>query len=212
MKLKTPYFEIEIENLFIIVSIILLLFSNFNSFFISFYTCYLFIIFHELAHIYIASIFGKDIEKLRFSLAGVCVYFSRKKYDICKKKVSKFDFIINILIYIAGPLSNFFLSIIFYNIKMIHEINLFLGLLNLIPIYPLDGYNILQNILFIIYFDNDICKKKINIINKIMIFIFVIFCILFSVTQKNISSIIFLLYIYILNKSKFNTTIPKYNV
>lgn len=202
MKLRTPYFEIQVETLFIIVSIILLLFKKLHTFFISFYICYLFIVFHELSHIFIASIFGKNIETLKFSLSGVNVTFARQKYNIKKDEVNNKEITKNILIYIAGPASNFLLAILFNKIKMVYEINIFLGLLNLIPIYPLDGYNILNNILSFYYVDNYICEKKINIINKVMIFIFVIFCILFAVIQKNISSIIFILYLYLLNKTK----------
>lgn len=204
MKVKTPYFEIQIESLFIIVSVILLLCKRLHTFFKSFYICYLFIVFHELSHIFIASIFGKSIEKLKFSLSGVNVSFVREKYNIKKSEINHKEIIKNTLIYIAGPISNFLFAIIFNKIKMVYEINIFLGVLNLIPIYPLDGYNILRNIILFIFFDNNICQKKMTVINKIMIFIFIIFSILFAVIQKNISSIIFLLYLYLLNKTKAN--------
>ena len=52
-----------------------------------------------------------------------------------------------ILIYFAGPLSNLVLAFLFYNIEMVRDINVGLAIINLLPIYPLDGFHILKILL-----------------------------------------------------------------
>ena len=104
----------------------------------SYFVCYLFIAFHELSHIIFASFFGYKIIRVKLSIAGVCVSFKENNNITLFKKI---------IIYIAGPLSNICLAIIFYNVRFVCEINIFLAILNLMPIYPLDGYNILKSIL-----------------------------------------------------------------
>ena len=138
MKIKLNSFLLEIENLLIIVLISFFFSDTIKLFLTSYFVCYLFIIFHELSHIIFASLFGKKIKKIKLSLAGVCVIFNNNDdLELVKKLV----------IYIAGPFSNICLAIAFYNIDFIFEINIFLAILNLVPVYPLDGYNILKCLL-----------------------------------------------------------------
>ena len=138
MILRLNSFFIEIENLFIIVLISFFFSDKIKLFLTSYFVCYLFIIFHELSHIIFASIFGKKIRKLKLSIAGVCVVFNNNDgLKIIKK----------IIIYLAGPLGNIILALLFRNIDFVFEINIFLAILNLMPVYPLDGYNILNCIL-----------------------------------------------------------------
>jgi len=58
-------------------------------------------------------------------------------------------FIKKIIILLSGPISNFCISLFFYKFntyfsEKIFLINIFLGIFNLLPIYPLDGENILN--------------------------------------------------------------------
>ena len=134
MIIKNKHFLFEIENLLIIILISFFISGTIKLFLTSYFVCYLFIIFHELAHIIFATIYGKKIRKMKLSLAGVCVTFNNDdNINIVKK----------IIIYIAGPMSNFALALIFNKIDIVYEINIFLGILNLLPIYLLPGYNIL---------------------------------------------------------------------
>ena len=185
MKLKTPYFIIEFEVIFLIVFFSFLFSNEIRKILFSFYICYLFIIFHELSHIFIAALFGKEINSFKFSISGVNIEFNNVK------RLSKFK---EILIYFAGPISNLFLALIFSNNKMIFEINLCLCIINLLPIYPLDGYNIIINILR----NTKLDKNKYKILNYstviILIMLFFLSIIQF-IYSKNIFIFIFFLYI-----------------
>ena len=141
MKIKTNSFLCEIENLLIIILISFFFSDKIKLFLTSYFVCYLFIIFHELSHIIFASLFGKKIKKIKLSLAGVCVIFNNDDLRIVEK----------LIMYMAGPIANICLAIAFYNIDFIFEINIFLAILNLVPVYPLDGYNILKCILDLIH-------------------------------------------------------------
>ena len=107
MKTKINNILIEIEDLFIIILISFFFSDKIKVFLTSYYVCYMFILFHECAHIIFAMLFGKKIEKIKLSIAGVCVKFNNNK---------ELEIVKNLIIYIAGPLSNICLAIMFYNI------------------------------------------------------------------------------------------------
>ncbi len=178
MKIKKYGIILEIENLLIIILIYSFVFDKIKLFLTSYFICYLFILFHELSHIIFASFYGKKIKRIKLSLAGVCVTFNNVRLSVIK----------NIIIYIAGPLSNLCLAILFSNIEFIFEINIFLCILNLMPIFPLDGYNIL----------NCIINKKI-IVNYIQIlFIISLFFISICVFIHNLNPSLFIFFLYVM--------------
>lgn len=184
MKLRLDNFLLEIENLFIIVLISFFFSDKIKLFLTSYFVCYLFIVFHELSHIIFASIFGKKIKKIKLSIAGVCVVFNNNdELKIIKK----------IIIYIAGPLANIILAMLFIKIDFIFEVNIFLAILNLMPVYPLDGYNILKCILM---FFNKISYLK--SIEFIFLSLFFIISIMTFFMYFNPSLIIFFIYIILI--------------
>ena len=189
MKIKTPYFILEFEIIFLIVFFSFLFSNEIRKILFSFYICYLFIIFHELSHMFVAAIFGKEINRFKFSMSGVNISFNNIK------RLEKYK---EILIYLAGPLSNFILAIIFSYNKMIFEINMCFFIINLLPIYPLDGYNIIFNLL-----RNTRLEKYKNKILKICsnLLLFILYCIAIIniIINKNFSILIFSLYVYFVN-------------
>lgn len=200
MKIKTPLFDIKIDILFLIVMFIFLLYSKLRIFFSSFFVCYLFIVFHEASHMLVASIFGKSIESFNISLFGVSITFKKEHYSVSNKITDRGTCIKNILIYLAGPVSNFILAIVFEDIKIVFDINLFLGVVNLIPIYPLDGYNILNNILLFKY-DEEKIEKIISIINYIFFIVLFVLGGVCVIVLYNPSLILFLIYILIIKSN-----------
>lgn len=199
MKIKTPFFYIKIDILFIIAMFVFFLSLKLRVFFSSFLVCYMFIIFHESCHMFVGTVLGKSIDTFNISLFGVSVSFNKTRYEINKKKNIN-EYIREIIIYIAGPLSNFILAIIFNNIKFVFDINIFLGILNLIPIYPLDGYNILKNLLLINFKENK-AEKIINFINYMFFVVLVILGIICLILIYNPSLILFLIYLIIIKNS-----------
>jgi stage IV sporulation protein FB len=186
MKIKTPFFIIEFEIIFLIVFFSFIFSNELKKILFSFYICYLFIIFHELSHMLIAGIFGKEVRYFKFSLAGVSISFKENK-NLTRYK--------EILIYLAGPISNLILALLFYYNRMIFEVNIGLSIVNLLPLYPLDGYNILYYILL-----NN--KFKYSILNRISIFILIFLCVM-SILEllylKKIEIMMFVIYVILLN-------------
>ena len=180
MVFKKNNFVFEIENLFVIVLISFLVSVKIKLFLTSYFVCYLFIIFHELAHILVAALFNKKILKIKLSLAGACVTLDKMRLNKGKE----------LLIYFAGPISNFFLAIIFKNVDMVFEINTFLGILNLMPVYPLDGYNIMSLL---------IKSNNTYVIQTIFLYCIYIISIVIFILTKNPSLFIFSVYIFVIN-------------
>lgn len=211
MKIKTPFFIIDIEWLFLIVLFIFIFSDKVKDILFSFYICYLFIIFHEFSHIFIATILGKNIEILKITLSGVCINLKKEKYNFYEKNNNKIENLKNILIYITGPISNLILANIFSNIEMIYQINIFLAIVNLLPIFPLDGFNILLSILR--YFK--INEIMIEIIFKILIYIIYFWLIILGILQiilsKNISLVIFIVYLFLIQNTNSNNK-KKYRI
>lgn len=209
MKIKTPFFILEIEYIFIIVFFIFLFSNKVKEILFYFFICYLFIVFHELSHMLVASILGKDIEKFKITLAGVCIEFKKEKYNLIKRKNSRFEAFKNILIYIAGPISNLILAELFYKNEMIFQINLFFALVNLLPLFPLDGYNILINI-FVFFKINEIIREIFFKFSTYFIYFNLILLAIFQLIQtNNISIFIFLFYIILIQKQN-NENSKKY--
>lgn len=181
MKFRKSNFLLEIENLFIIILISFFFSDKIKLFLTSYFVCYLFIIFHELSHIIFASIFGKKIKKMKLSIAGVCVVFNDEELEIVKK----------IIVYIAGPLSNICLAFMFCKVQFIFEVNLFLAILNLVPVYPLDGYNIVNCIV-------DIFNNKKYLKNVEYTFLSLLFFVSFYILFKYLNPSLFIFFIYIM--------------
>lgn len=175
MRLKLDDKVVYVEESVIIVLFVCLLSNVARSYLSNYYICYLFIIFHEFSHMAIAALFGSNVKKINIKLCGLSINLAKRFYGI---KAA--------LIYIAGPLSNLLLAFMFYNIPIVFEINICLALVNLIPIKPLDGYNILNLI------SNSHIEKIISYVSEMML---LIIGILLMINFCNISIIFLLIYI-----------------
>ena len=193
MKLICKNTIIEIENLFLIILISFLFSDKIKMFLTSYYMCYLFITFHELSHILIASIFGKKIRKIKLSIAGVCVNFFEYK-DI--------KYLKNICIYMAGPLSNVLFAFIFKNINFIFEINIFLSVLNLMPVFPLDGYHIINETVSV--FNENIRGFIINTIQIVVLLLLFFMSLVVIINTFNPSLLIFFCYVLLIKYAAKN--------
>lgn len=179
MRLRLKGNVIFIEESAIIVLFVCLLSKIAREYLSNYYLCFLFIAFHELSHIVVAALFGSSIKRINIRLSGLSVNLEKTFYG--KKAV---------LIYIAGPLSNIILANLFRNINIIFEINVCLALINLVPIKPLDGYNILKEI---------VRKKTVQILANISEILLIFLGLFLTVKYCNISLIILLLYIKLIN-------------
>lgn len=200
MKIKTSIINIEIEYLLFIVILISIFSIHFRIYMKLYFIYYLFIVFHELSHVFIAAILGKKVYQLKFSLAGACAVFNDNFEENSLKQI-----IINIIVYFAGPISNFLFAFFFKENQMIFEINLFLFFVNLLPIFPLDGFKILKNLLYLFKYKKIIkfnIEKFIKILQWLLLFFLFSVSILQIIKYYNPTILIFLMYIYIINKEE----------
>lgn len=133
------WYKVLIVELLILISIAGFKITIFNSF--------LWIILHELAHIVVANIFECKFNSFNIGILGA----KAELVDIDELSDKK-----KLCLYLAGPSFNFFMAIIlyfFYNYFQYEFIlnhvliNIFLGLFNLLPAYPLDGSRICEILL-----------------------------------------------------------------
>lgn len=167
----------------------------------------LFALIHELGHMLVGILLGFKPTKLEIMPYGVSVGFNIKCEDY-NKKVKKGNMLAikKIIIALAGPITNFIITIIFLivNIKFLgieRELviysNMLIGMFNLIPIYPLDGGRIIKNVIHILLG----LKKSYdytNQISKITICLLTAISSIIILYVRNIAILIVLVYLWYL--------------
>lgn len=137
--------------------IFLLIFSLYTGYIDKLLVFLLCLILHELGHIFFIIIYNVKIKKIYLYAYG----FSMTLDDIRFDNIKKYQ---KILVFSGGILVNLLLFIIFYKSDFGRN-NLLLFSFNLLPIYPLDGYNLLKQ------FINNTLLNNIVIICLIVLFI-----------------------------------------
>lgn len=184
MRIKLKNIQVELEEIFLILLITCIISKIVRTFFVNYLICLLFITFHEMSHLFIASLFGLLPKKIKIRVSGLMLEYNALNINKIKW----------LSIYVAGPLSNLVLAAIFKDIKIVYELNLALCIINLVPIEPLDGYNVLKIVLI-----NKNRKEILKIIEK-LVKIGILFLSIYSyIKYKNPSMFILLLYISCIN-------------
>lgn len=203
--------KIEI-NLKIILLIILFLLLNKIDTYIIFI---IFIFVHELFHMIFGIIMGFVPKTMKLNPLGVSIEFYSYDGKESKENLKK------IITYLAGPVSNFIMAIIFYyinidmNLKMkIVYTNILIGIFNLIPIVPLDGGKIFKEIL-----KNVLGHKKSNIfMSKSTQIILVAATALYSILILEVKNmtilmiLIYLWYLYYIEEKKLSLMLKVYDI
>jgi len=170
--------------------LILLLLSLFTSQFIPFLIFFISILLHELSHLLWAKIFNQKIVSITITALGGII-------DISFRKISKFKLLI---IQFAGIFTNGIIYLIVYNgpsfkyQEMILNFNLILIIFNSLPIFPLDGYLILTNILSMF------CKFQTEYMISLIISFFCLIVLSFY-AFKLLSIALIIIVIYLLYKN-----------
>ena len=101
---------------------------------------FIFILLHELGHLVTGITIGLKVKKINIHISGLSVEFENYGKQRNANKI---------VVDIAGPLINIIALVIAIIIKQeeIAYINLLLAIVNLLPIYPLDGGQILRTLL-----------------------------------------------------------------
>lgn len=167
----------------------------------------LFALIHELGHMLVGILLGFKPTKLEIMPYGVSVGFEIKCEDYNKKvKRANMLAIKKLIIALAGPLTNFIITVIFLIINknlfgiernLVIYSNILIGMFNLIPIYPLDGGRVIKNILHI-----TLGLKKsyeyTNQISKITICILTGICSITILYIRNVAILLILAYLWYL--------------
>lgn len=190
MRFKLCNVKIYIEYLIIFFIILVIAFNNLRNYFSNYVICFLFVAFHEFSHVFVAALLGVECTNINIRLCGMnAVFKPRSRLSI------KWLYIL-----IAGPFSNIILAIVFNRVEFIRDINFALALVNLLPIYPLDGYGILKMVLE--FFMPKQLVVKVQCVTK-----FFLLAVLFSlgifliVYIKNPAVLIFAIYIVTLRNA-----------
>ncbi len=129
----------------------------------------LIILLHELSHAITALLLGKKVKKITITMIGGVVEIKGHYSTFLK------EFLINI----SGILMNIFLLIIAKNIKdmyyqkLIVDFNRLMILINVLPIYPLDGFRLIDDIVYS-YYSSYKAMKIINLMSLIFSFLFLL--------------------------------------
>lgn len=171
----------------------------------------LFALIHELGHLLCGVILDFEVENFEIMPLGFSVEFKPNVKDY-NKKIMKSNILTvkKLCINLAGPMANFIIIIVSYLFKLQDIIifsNLIILIINMIPIYPLDGGRVLKNILKLLLGN----KKAIQYTNTISNIIVIMLTIIASIGiyyYKNIAvlfAIIFIWALIIKENRRFNT-------
>lgn len=149
---------------------------------------FIFILLHELGHLVTGITIGLKVKKINIHISGLSVEFE----NYWKQRNAN-----KIVVDIAGPLINIIALVIAIIIKQeeIAYINLLLAIVNLLPIYPLDGGQILRTLLR----KRFTYKETINFIESISQYTLIILTAIAScylLIGKNIGIFIAILYLW----------------
>lgn len=128
--------KIKVDLKIFLIIILYILTKNIEVFAMSF----IFILLHELGHAITGITLGLKIKKININVLGLSIEFE----NYGKERINN-----KIIIDIAGPAINiisFIIAVIFKK-EEIAYINILLAIINLLPIYPLDGGRIVKNVL-----------------------------------------------------------------
>lgn len=171
-----------------------------------YFLCLLFALIHELGHVIVARFLGYKLLKFKVMPLGFSIFLQTNIEDY-NKKIEKGNMYVlkNLIISMAGPITNIILFIIalFLPIELMLKekiiyLNAIIAIFNLIPMYPLDGSKVLQNILKL-FCSNKESYKYTNIVANAILIIFTIFCSVFILYAKNIAIVAILIYLWYIN-------------
>lgn len=171
----------------------------------------LFALIHELGHLLCGVLLGFAADNFKIMPLGFAIEFKTNVNDYNKKILqSNILTLKKLFINLAGPFTNMMIILISWMMKLNENIiysNLIILVINLIPIYPLDGGRLIKNILKLLM-EN---RKARYYTNKVSNFFVIIITVISSITvyyYKNIAILLALIFIWVLiiNENKrYNT-------
>ena len=159
--------EFKIDIKIFLIAIVFLLVNQIEMYILFM----LFAIIHECFHLLAGIILGYKVKSMRIMPLGLSICFKEKEEEYNTKiRKSNFNNVKKIIILIMGPISNIIIAFIFAILDIAEPvyINVLIAIFNLLPIYPLDGGQILNRVLRIIYGNFEAYRISNSINNIIM--------------------------------------------
>lgn len=171
----------------------------------------LFALIHELGHLLCGIILDFEVENFEIMPLGFSVEFKPNVKDY-NKKIMKSNILTvkKLCINLAGPMANFIIIIVAYLFKLQDIIifsNLIILIINMIPIYPLDGGRVLKNVLKLLL-GNQKALKCTNTISNVAVIMLTIISSIGIYYYKNIAILFAIIFVWLLilkENKKFNT-------
>lgn len=173
---------LKINFWFFVILSIMLLYDKNNIIACSLFSAF----FHELGHLIFIILTKQRIKSFTFNSCVLNINLQNNLINNHQK----------LLISCGGCLFNFILIIIgfWFSLKKLIIVNFSLFLFNILPIYGLDGYDII--------ICTNITDKKINIISNVLNFLLLIIGIVL-VFYNNISILFISVYLYLIKKRSY---------
>lgn len=179
--------EFKIDIKIFLVGLIFFIVNQFDMYILFM----IFVIIHECFHLVAGLILGYKVKSLKIMPLGVSIGLKERAEEYNTKiKKSNINNIKKIIILLMGPISNIAIAGLFVIINKTElvYINIVIAIFNLLPIYPLDGGQILNRILRIFY-SNLESYKITNSINNIIMSILTALASIGLIYTKNIAII-----------------------
>lgn len=165
----------------------------------------IFAIIHECGHLLVGLLLGERPEVIKLTPFGLSMIFKINTYEYNRKiKNANLLELKRIFIFIAGPITNIIIAIIFIfigrsnmNLEFIIYSNLIIAIFNLLPISPLDGGRAIKSFLHILFGK----MKSEKIINDISIIFSIFLTAVASIAiyyYQNIAIFLIIIYIWYL--------------
>ena len=196
--------EFKIDIKIFLIAIVFLLVNQIEMYILFM----LFAIIHECFHLLAGIILGYKVKSIQIMPLGLSICFKETEEEYNTKiRKSNINNVKKIIILIAGPISNIIIAFIFFTLNIVEPvyINILIAIFNLLPIYPLDGGQILNRVLRIIYGNFEAYKIS-NSINNIIMSIITALASIGILYTKNIAIffiVIFMWYLTIKENKKY---------
>ena len=200
--------EFKIDIKIFLIALVFLLVNQINMYILFM----IFAIIHECFHLLTGIILGYKVKSVKIMPLGLSIAFNEEEYNT-KIKKSNFNNVKKIIILLMGPISNIVIAFFFMLLNMAIPvyINILIAIFNLLPIYPLDGGQILNRVLRIIYGNFEAYKIS-NSVNNIIMSILTALASIGLLCTKNIAIIFIIIFLWylIIKENKKYKEISKY--
>ena len=163
----------------------------------------LFAFIHEVGHLLFGLAIGFKIDSIKVNPLGFSLSFQSYVEDY-NQKIKKGNLLCmkKIGIALAGPITNMIIAIVvsishYQNVEMIVYANLLLAIFNLLPIYPLDGGRILEQVVHIMK-GKQVAYHITRSVSKATVILLTMLTSIFILYIHNIALLLILVYLWYL--------------